>query len=84
MPECKVCKKHYEYDTTQGYDKETCSSMCDGVQAGREQAIRKMLQLAGNLGLKASLHEADAIGLAYETSASSIERVCNEIREGQL
>lgn len=38
MPTCRVCQRDYIYDDEQGYDRELCGPMCDGIEFGRKQS----------------------------------------------
>ena len=43
MPTCRVCNRDYVYDAEQGYDRELCGPVCDGIEAGRRSAFPKEL-----------------------------------------
>ena len=79
MPVCKMFKKTYLYNDSVGYSKEFCGPICDGVRAGRNKVIRAMQELASQLRTKGDENEGTDVELAFEASASSIERVCDEL-----
>lgn len=80
MPTCRVCHKDYVYDNERGYDRELCSSMCDGVEAGRASKEREL----GDLIL--DLYDiADAArDLHAPADAESITRDMQKVPESLL
>lgn len=79
MPICVQCKQDFRYDDEVGYSKDLCGPMCDGIRHGHSRAIREMRSLASQLRLKADENGESDAALAFEASASSIERVCDEL-----
>ncbi len=76
---CKRCNRQFEYSDSVGYSREFCGPLCDGSDSGRRCVIRAMKELAIQLRAKASENEGSEAELAFEASASSIERVCDEV-----
>ena len=81
MPQCvcKRCKMQYTYDEDRGYATDFCGPFCDGAHAGRSRLIMSMRQLAQQLRQKAEENSFSDAELAFEASASSIDRVCDEL-----
>ena len=76
---CQQCKRTFEYTDTKGYSKEFCGPICDGSNSGRNTVIQAMRNLATQLRTKADENEGTDAELAFEASASSIERICDEL-----
>ena len=81
MPQCicKRCKRQFVYDDDSGYSTDVCGPFCDGALAGRARVIWSMRQLAQQLRKKAEENSFSEAELAFEASASSIDRVCDEL-----
>lgn len=76
---CNRCDRQYEFSDSVGYSREFCCSLCDRSDSGRRCVIRAMKELAVQLRAKAAENEGSEAELAFEASASSIERVCDEV-----
>lgn len=76
---CQRCKQQFEYNDEVGYSIEFCGPLCDGSNSGRHFVIKAMRDLATQLRTKADENEGTDAELAFEASASSIERVCDEL-----
>lgn len=78
---CKRCNRQFEYNDNVGYSKEFCGPLCDGSDSGRRFVIRAMRDLARQLRVKANEdgNSGTDAEFAFEASASSIDRVCDEV-----
>lgn len=76
---CKTCAKQHTFNCEKGYSREYCGPLCDGIDAGKKQAMTAFTELARQLRAKAYENEGSDAELAFEAAASSIERVCAEL-----
>lgn len=80
MPTCRVCQKDYVYDNDRGYDRELCSPMCDGIEAGRARRDRELGDLILDLY---DISEA-AKDLHLPEDAASIDEVLQKVPQRLL
>jgi len=43
---CRQCDREYTYNDIEGYSKELCGPLCDGIEIGRKQAAKRCKEIA--------------------------------------